>query len=121
MPSDQLAINGSSIAVPLIIAVVCLVIVAFLLSKTVFGYKLKAVGSSPNAAKYAGFNVKAKIVESMLISGGLAGVASFVNVLTLNPNISFTVDNLPAIGYDGIAISLVAFNNPIGIFFTSFL
>ena len=121
MPSDQLAINGSSIAVPLIIAVVCLVIVAFLLSKTVFGYKLKAVGSSPNAAKYAGFNVKAKIVESMLISGGLAGVASFVNVLTLNPNISFTVDNLPAIGYDAIAISLVAFNNPIGIFFTSFL
>lgn len=121
MPSDQLAINGSSIAIPLIIAFICLVLVAFLLTKTVFGYKLKAVGSSPNAAKYAGFNVKAKIVESMLISGGLAGIASFVNVLTLNPNISFTVDNLPAIGYDAIAISLVAFNNPIGIFFTSFL
>lgn len=121
MPADQLAINGSSIAIPLIIALVCLVVVALLLAKTVFGYKLKAVGSSPNAAKYAGFNVKAKLTQAMLISGGLAGIASFINVLTLNPNIAFTIDNLPSTGYDAIAISLVAFNNPIGIFFTSFL
>ncbi|ATG97627.1 ABC transporter permease subunit [Mesoplasma lactucae] len=121
MPADQLAINGSSIAIPLIIAVVCLILVAILLSKTVFGYKLKAVGSSPNASKYAGFNVKAKMTEAMVISGALAGVASFVNVLTLNPNIAFSIDNLPSTGYDAIAIALVAFNNPIGIFFTSFL
>jgi simple sugar transport system permease protein len=57
----------------------------------------------------------------MIISGLLAGLASFVNLTTITPNLNFAIDNLPTIGYDSIAISLVAFNNPVGIFFTSFL
>ncbi|PPE05507.1 ABC transporter permease [Williamsoniiplasma lucivorax] len=115
IPSGLLAIGGNQVIAPLLIALGCVVIVGILFAKTTFGFKLKVVGSSPSVAKYSGINVKQKIVLSMVISGALVGVASFVLMTTLNPNIYFGNDNLPVYGFDIIAISLVAFNNPIGV------
>jgi simple sugar transport system permease protein len=119
MPTDVFTINGSNVLVPLLIAAGCILIVAILFAKTTFGFKLKAVGSSQSASKYAGINVKAKVIQAMTISGAFAGIAAFINMYTILPNTSFTVDNLPTIGYDAIAVSLVAFNNPFGIIFVS--
>ncbi|AUF83822.1 ABC transporter permease [Mesoplasma syrphidae] len=117
MPTDIFTINGSNILIPLLISGGCILIVAILFAKTTFGFKLKAVGSSQSASKYAGINVKTKIIQAMTISGAFAGVAAFINMYTISPNTSFTVDNLPTIGYEAIAVSLVAFNNPFGIIF----
>ncbi|WP_026389564.1 ABC transporter permease subunit [[Acholeplasma] multilocale] len=121
LPADMLAINGNNMVVPIIMAIVLVLIVAVVLAKTTFGYKLKAVGSSPTAAKYAGINVKAKIVQAMLLSGGIAGVAAFFQIFTVSRNINFGVDVLPTIGFDAIAVSLVAFSNPLGLIPVGFL
>jgi general nucleoside transport system permease protein len=57
----------------------------------------------------------------MTISGALAGLASFLNIFTVSPNLTFGVDNLPTVGYDAIAVALVAFNNPFGVIGVSVL
>lgn len=114
-PEGALNWGHSEIVLPIIIALLTVFIVWFIFSKTVFGFRLKAVGSSTSVSKYAGINVKNKIIVSMAISGALAGMASFVNIFTVSPNLSFGLDNLPTVGYDAIAVALVAFNNPFGV------
>ncbi|AVP49077.1 ABC transporter permease [Williamsoniiplasma luminosum] len=121
IPDGLLSIGGNEIIAPLLIAMGVVVIAAIVLAKTTFGFKLKAVGSAPEAAKYSGINVKQKIVLAMTISGGIAGIAGFISMCTLNPNTYFGNDNLPTLGFDVIAISLVAFNNPVGLIFVGAL
>ncbi|WP_031542584.1 ABC transporter permease subunit [Mesoplasma photuris] len=121
MPNDVFSIGGSSILIPLLIAFGCLLLIGILFAKTTFGFKLKAVGSSQTASKYAGINVKSKIIQAMMLSGAFAGIAAFISMYTVSPNTSFDIDVLPALGYDAIAVSLVAFNNPIGIAIISLL
>ncbi len=59
----------------IVLAVITAVLIKFLLDRTVFGYEIKCVGTSRNAARYAGINVGRNVVASMIISGGLAGLA----------------------------------------------
>lgn len=120
-PAGQLTWGTSQVAIPLLVLFACVVIVWFIFRKTVFGFKAKAIGYSSTVSNYAGINVKHKILITMALSGCLAGIASFLNVFTISPNISFGVDNLPNTGYDAIAIALVAFNNAWGVVAVSFL
>ncbi|PPE05511.1 ABC transporter permease [Williamsoniiplasma lucivorax] len=117
IPSGMLNIGENEIIIPLLIAGGIVVIATLLFLKTTFGFKLKAVGNSSNAAKYSGINVKQKIIIAMTMSGAIAGVAGFISMATLNPNTFFANDNLPTMGFDVIAISLIAFNNPVGMIF----
>lgn len=91
----------------------------FIFQKTVFGYELHSVGKSPSASKYAGAQVGTTTVVAMMLSGGLAGVAGATNYLgyfnTIPPGV------LPSIGFDSIAVSLLAAGNPIGVIFSSFM
>ncbi|ATZ18404.1 ribose/galactose ABC transporter permease [Williamsoniiplasma somnilux] len=121
IPEGMFNINGSSILIPLLIALVVVIFVAVLFAKTTFGFKLKAVGTSVPASKYSGINVKNKIVAAMTLSGALAGVAAFVSIMTVSPNTYFGSDSLPTFGFDAIAVSLVAFNNPFGMLFVGLL
>ncbi|WP_434341851.1 ABC transporter permease [Mycoplasma putrefaciens] len=115
IPAEQLNIGSNTVVIPLLIALVCVVVVWILFSKTTLGFKLKAVGSSPTASKYVGINVKAQIINSLTLSGALAGIAGFISMFTVSPNNFFATNSLPTLGFDAIAVSLVAFNNPIGI------
>ena len=51
-----------TIAIP--IAIVCAVVIWVVLSKTLFGYELKATGNNPNAAKYCGMAEKRNIEKN---------------------------------------------------------
>ena len=51
------------------------------LNKTVFGFELKAVGQNRNASKACGINEKKSILLSMIIAGGLAGIAGSMSYL----------------------------------------
>ncbi|QVK01986.1 ABC transporter permease [Mycoplasma mycoides subsp. capri] len=115
IPSDQLSIGTNTVIIPLLIALICVVIIWILFSKTVLGFKLKAVGSSITGSKYIGINVKRQIITSLTLSGAVAGIAGFLSMFTVSPNNFFASNSLPTLGFDAIAVSLVAFNNPIGI------
>ena len=110
--------NPATISVFIAIAIAILFYV--ILNKTVFGYELKACGYSKTAAKYAGINEKRNIIFSMAIAGALAGMGAGLYYLTdtlqWNP---LTSTSLPATGFDGIAVALLASSNPIGIIFSA--
>ena len=88
------------------------------MSKTTFGYQLKACGSNRYAAKYAGIADKRNIVLSMAIAGGLSAAAGALYYLAGNTEFYWsTYQSLPAAGFSGIAVALLAVNNPIGVIF----
>ncbi|WP_052948839.1 ABC transporter permease [Mesobacillus campisalis] len=102
-----------------ILAIFTAVFLKFFMDKTVVGFEIKAVGSSRNAAKYAGMNVGRNTVLAMVISGGLAGLAGVTYYLGYFASIQPKV--LSSIGFDSIAVSLLGNSHPIGVIFSSFL
>ena len=110
---------GSQVNGGIVIAVVMAVLVYILLEKTTFGYELKACGANRHAARYAGIRDKRNIVCSMAIAGAMAGAAGALYYLSGNTEFFWsTYQALPSEGFDGIAVALLAVNNPIGVVFT---
>ena len=116
--NDMFQTNSTTIAIFLSIVVAILIWVV--LDKTTFGYELKAVGLNKNAARYAGINEKKNLVLSMVIAGALAGFGAGLYYLSgvseWNPLNSTT---LPAMGFNGISVALLASSNPIGTIFSA--
>ena len=111
-PDSQ--VNGG-----IIIAIVLAVIVLVVMNKTTLGYELKACGSNRHAARYAGINDKRNIVLSMAIAGGLAGTGAALYWLSGNTEFFWsTYQALPAVGFNGIPVGLLAANSPIGVVFS---
>ena len=110
---------GSQINGGIIIAIVMAVAMYILINKTTLGYEMKACGSNRHAARYAGINDKRNIVLSMAIAGALS--ASGAALYWLSGNTEFfwsTYQSLPATGFNGIPVALLAVNNPIGVVFS---
>jgi ABC-type uncharacterized transport system permease subunit len=68
----------------ILIAVILAVVVYFLLWRTVWGYRIRAVGQNPNASRYAGIKVQRYIVLALLLSGAFAGLAGATQVYGVN-------------------------------------
>ena len=110
---------GSQVNGGIIIAIIMAVLVYIMLEKTTFGYELKACGANRHAARYAGIHDRRNIVCSMAIAGAMAGAAGALYYLSGNTEFFWTTyQSLPSEGFDGIAVALLAVNNPIGVIFT---
>ncbi len=110
----------SYINIGIFIAIFVAVIIYIVLNKTTFGYEVKACGYNKNAAKYAGIKAKRTIIFTMIISGGLAGLAGGVSYLA--GTVQFNAEsNLLAMGFNGIPVALLASSNPLGIIASSVL
>jgi simple sugar transport system permease protein len=77
------------------------------------------VGSNPDAAKYAGINVKKLITLTMAFSGALAGLAGAIEVVGLNyrHELGFSL----GYGFDAIAIALLGKTHPLGVVLAAIL
>lgn len=116
----DLIFEGSQVNGGILIAIAIAIVVAIILNKTTFGYELKACGGNKHSAKYAGINQNSRIVMSMAISGGLAAAGAALYFLSGNTEFAWeTYQSLPAIGFNGIPVALLAFNNPVGVIFSS--
>jgi len=110
---------GSQVNGGIIIAAILAVVVYILMTRTTLGYELKACGSNRFAARYAGIKDKRNIVLSMAIAGALAGAAGSLYYLSGNTEFYWsTYQSLPAAGFNGIPVALLAVNNPIAVIFT---
>ncbi len=110
---------GSQVNGGILIAIVLAVLVYILLTKTTFGYELKACGANRHAARYAGIKDKQSIVLSMAIAGALSGAAGSLYYLSGNTEFFWsTYQSLPAEGFNGIPVALLAVSNPIAVIFT---
>ena len=111
-PNSQ--VNGG-----ILIAIVIAILMYILMSKTTLGYQLKASGSNRHAARYAGIADKRNIVLSMAIAGGLSGAAAALYYLSGNTEFFWsTYQTLPATGFNGIPVALLAASHPIAVIFT---
>ncbi len=100
-----------------LIAVVLAVLVYILLWRTVVGYRIRAVGQSPHAARYAGIKVKRNVVLALLLSGAFAGLAGVAKVYGVNYRMitdgsasGFT----GSAGFNGIVAALFGQLHPLG-------
>lgn len=108
---------GSELGLPLVIAVGAAVALSFVLRRTWLGFELRAVGSSQDAARYAGIDVARRTCLAMAIGGACAGLAGAVLVLSVHrqyPSVFHA-----GYGFDGIAISLIGGNHPVGVLLAS--
>ncbi|MCR5010266.1 MAG: ABC transporter permease [Clostridia bacterium] len=111
---------GSQINGGIIIAILIAIGIYILMTKTTFGYELRACGSNRDAAKYAGLKDKRDIVLSMAIAGALSAAGAALYYLSGNTELFWsTYQSLPAIGFNGIPVAMLALTNPIGVIFTA--
>lgn len=108
-----------AMTIAILIAILIAVVIYIILNKTTFGYELKACGHNKNAATYAGINAKRNIILSMVIAGALAGIGGalfyLAGVEEYDPQVSTA---LPAQGFNGISVALLASLHPIGCVFS---
>lgn len=89
------------------------------LARTTLGFELRTVGANQNAARYAGMSVPRNIVLAMALSGMLAGLAGAIEISGVEHEM------LPrffaGVGFDAIAVALLARNNPKGMVWAGLL
>jgi ABC-type uncharacterized transport system permease subunit len=103
----------------LIIALLAAVAVWWLLFRSTKGFEFRAVGLNPSAARYAGMSISRTVVVTMMISGGLAGLAGASEIL--GTNLRLTPGFSPNWGFDAIAIALLGASRPVGVVFSAIL
>jgi len=97
----------------LIIALLAAVVAQFMLARSVWGFRLRAVGENAAAARHAGIGVNRSLMSVALISGALAGLAGVSEVAGLKGYL--TADLSPGFGYTGIVVAMLAGLSPIGV------
>jgi len=108
----------ATIAIPA--AIIIAIIVEITLSKTKFGYELRATGNNKNAAKYAGMAENTNIIVTLAISGALAALGASMLYLSGYMRWECTQSSVPGMGFNGIAAAFLGGLNPIGAIFSSF-
>jgi len=92
-------------------------LVAFwiIINRTTLGYEVRAVGFSPDAARYGGISVARNYFLAMAISGVFAGMAGAVDMLGWRFSIGFSDIQSSSIGFVGIAVALLGRNTALGV------
>jgi ABC-type uncharacterized transport system permease subunit len=97
-----------------VLALFAVAAVWWLLNRSTLGYRIRAVGENPHAARAAGIDVGRTYVVVMLIAGALVGLAGTNQVLgTVTSGV--TVDLDAGIGFDAITVALLGRSRPLGI------
>lgn len=96
-----------------ILAVMIIVVLWFVLTRTAFGLRMRAVGLGPEAARFAGINVGRTMLISALVSGGIAGLAGVSEVAGIHYHLIDAIS--PGYGYTGIIIATLGTLNAWGV------
>lgn len=112
-------IPGTKISTGFIIAILMAVLMYLFFKYTTTGYQISVIKNSMTAARYAGMNIKRTIITVLTISGGLAGLAGFVQVTGVVGRVQAAMPNNA--GYTAIVIAYLANFNPIAIIIVSIL
>lgn len=91
------------------IAILTVIFIGWMLKKTTFGYKVRTVGTNPVHAEYTGMKPKKVLVQTMMISGALGGMAGCIEVLGVY---GYYLDNFAVgLGSNGMLAALIARSN----------
>ncbi|WP_062296729.1 ABC transporter permease [Demequina maris] len=91
----------------------------WLMERSTLGFRLRAVGANPSAARTAGMNIGTATIITMVIAGGLAGLAGSAPVLGTQKFLTDAVAG--TLGFDAITVALLGRSRPLGIVLAAIL
>jgi len=112
-------VSGFRMNIGVIIALVCVAGFSVFMARTFTGFQLVVGGLAPDAARYAGFSSRKALWTSLLISGGMAGLAGALDAA--GPQGQLTPHVPMGYGFAAIIVAFVGRLNPVGIVFSSVL
>jgi simple sugar transport system permease protein len=101
------------------LAILALVVYGVVMTRSAWGYKVRALGLNQHAAHYAGVKISAMIIIVMALSGALAGLGAVNSIMGSTHYLSLNF--VGGAGFIGIAIALMGRQHPVGIFLSSVL
>ena len=105
-------VPGTTVHLGVAIALLLPFVFWVLMSRSVFGFQIRAVGSAPQAARYGGFDAKQTVWAALLISGGMAGLAG---ALEFTGSLKAINLGFPSgYGFTAIIVAFLGRLNPIG-------
>ena len=105
--------QASSFSVLIFVPVLLIAVGAhFMLNNSTLGYNIRLSGEQPAAAKYSGVDAKQVVVRTFTLSGLVGGLAGGVFVFMV---LGYWQPSVPQVGFDGITVSVLAANNPLGV------
>lgn len=110
---------ASPLNLSLVLALLAALGVYLFLWRTRAGYHVRAVGSSPGAAEYAGIRTRHQVLVAMSVSGALAGLVGMNEIAGVSGKL--LLEFVSGAGFTGIAVALMGRNHPVGIIFASVL
>jgi len=113
------AFQGSSVNISIIFALALAVFFYFIIYKTKFGYKIRALGYNETASKYLGIKTNSLTIVSFMLGAGLTAFAGMNFIMGYKGYYELGFSN--NIGFTAIAVALLAKNNPLGIILSSLL
>jgi simple sugar transport system permease protein len=120
IPQDARLPELLSTHIGVLIAIALGIFLWYLIFRTSFGFKIRAVGMNPVASKVNGFPVRRLVLFAFIFSGAIAGLGGAVELLGKTP--FRLADGFGSgFGFDGVAIALIAQLNPIGALFVALL
>jgi len=114
----QPLIPGTRLTLAFPLALIAAVAAWWWLQRSVFGYELRTLGRSERAARYAGINTSRVIMQTMALSGALAGLGGASEVLGLLHR--FNAELSPGYGFTSIAVALLAQSSPLAVIGSAF-
>jgi ABC-type uncharacterized transport system permease subunit len=112
-------IGTGRLNVSAIIALVVVILLAIVLSRTLKGFEIRVIGESPRAGAFAGFSAKRMTIFAFAVSGALAGLAGIMEVASMIGKLQPAIS--PGYGFTAIIVAFLGRLNPIGIFIAGFV
>ncbi len=109
----KIAGSGLRVNLGIVVALAAAVGVWWLLERSVLGFRIRAVGANPAAARTAGIDVARITVVTLVLAGGLAGLAGASQVLGTNSAVTGDID--AGVGFDAITVALLGRSKPGGV------
>jgi general nucleoside transport system permease protein len=113
-------IGSSTVHYPtLIVALALVALVAFVISRTRLGFRMRILGENPVTAKYIGINTLNTTLAVVMLSAGAAGIAGAGEVGTIHHKLLDPAQISLGYGYTAIIVAWLARGNPISVIFTA--
>lgn len=97
-----------------LIAIAVALLASAVLTRTKLGYELRAVGFNRDAARFSGISVERSIVLSMLIAGGISGLAGALTITGISPHTVTLLAAMESYGFNGLSVAFIAACSPLG-------
>jgi simple sugar transport system permease protein len=117
---EKLFSNNKYVTIAIPLSVIIAIVLKIVLSKTVFGYEIRATGIAKDAARYSGMKEKKNVIITLFIGGALAGLGAAFLFLSGYEQWSVTQSSVPSMGFNGIAATFLGGLDPIGTIFASY-